>query len=70
RNKWQSPSRDLQVGDMVIIKKDNIPPQEWRLGLVLTTCPGTDNKVRVVNVRTCRGVFRRPVAKLVLLPTG
>ncbi|KAH8272647.1 hypothetical protein KR044_008485, partial [Drosophila immigrans] len=70
RNKWQSPSRDLQVGDMVIINEDNIPPQQWRLGCVLTTCPGTDNKVRVVYVRTCRGVFRRPVAKLVLLPTG
>ncbi|XP_051864235.1 uncharacterized protein LOC127566252 [Drosophila albomicans] len=24
RNKWQSPSRDLQIGDMVIIREENI----------------------------------------------
>ncbi|XP_062123020.1 uncharacterized protein LOC133836507 [Drosophila sulfurigaster albostrigata] len=70
RNKWQSPSRDLQIGDMVVIREENIPPQEWRLGRVLTACPGADERVRVVDIQTCRGVFRRPVAKLVLLPTG
>ncbi|XP_060665556.1 uncharacterized protein LOC132797796 [Drosophila nasuta] len=70
RNKWQSPSRDLQIGDMVVIREENIPPQEWRLGRVLTACPSADERVRVVDLQTCRGVFRRPVAKLVLLPTG
>ncbi|XP_062134720.1 uncharacterized protein LOC133844653 [Drosophila sulfurigaster albostrigata] len=70
RNKWQSPSRDLQFGDMVVIREENIPPQEWRLERVLTACPGADERVRVVDIQTCRGVFRRPVAKLVLLPTG
>ncbi|KAH8395426.1 hypothetical protein KR215_002432, partial [Drosophila sulfurigaster] len=70
RNKWQSPSRDLQIGDMMVIREENIPPQVLRLGRVLTACPGADERVRVVDIQTCRGVFRRPVAKLVLLPTG
>ncbi|XP_060665589.1 uncharacterized protein LOC132797835 [Drosophila nasuta] len=57
RNKWQSHSRDLQIGDMVIIREENIPPQEWRLGRVLTACPGADERVRVVDIQTvCRGV--------------
>ncbi|XP_064554390.1 uncharacterized protein LOC135439586 [Drosophila montana] len=69
RNKWQFPTRDLQVGDMVVIKEDNLPINEWRLGRVQLACPGTDDKVRVVDVLTARGVIRRPIAKLVLLPT-
>ncbi|XP_060665303.1 uncharacterized protein LOC132797563 [Drosophila nasuta] len=63
-------SISISIGDMVIIREENIPPQEWRLGRVLTTCPGADKRVRVVDIQTCRGVFHRPVAKLVLLPTG
>ncbi|XP_062122497.1 uncharacterized protein LOC133836179 [Drosophila sulfurigaster albostrigata] len=68
RTKWQSPTRNLRIGDMVVIKEDNLPSNEWRLGRVLTTCPGTDAKVRVVDVLTARGTIRRPVAKLILLP--
>ncbi|XP_062121532.1 uncharacterized protein LOC133835556 [Drosophila sulfurigaster albostrigata] len=68
RTKWQSPTRNLRIGDMVVIKEDNLPSNEWRLGRVLTTCPGTDSKVRVVDVLTARGTIRRPVAKLILLP--
>ncbi|XP_064556601.1 uncharacterized protein LOC135441074 [Drosophila montana] len=69
RNKWQSPTRDIQVGDMVIIKEENLTINEWRLGRVLLACPGIDDKVRVVDVLTARGVIRRPIARLVLLPT-
>ncbi|KAH8395425.1 hypothetical protein KR215_002433, partial [Drosophila sulfurigaster] len=68
RTKWQSPTWNLRIGDMVVIKEDNLPSNEWRLGRVLSTCPGTDTKVRVVDVLTARGTIRRPVAKLILLP--
>ncbi|XP_060665324.1 uncharacterized protein LOC132797577 [Drosophila nasuta] len=68
RTKWQSPTRNLRIGDMLVIKEDNLPSNEWRLGRGLTTCPGTDTKVRVVDVLTARGTIRRPVAKLILLP--
>ncbi|XP_051864162.1 uncharacterized protein LOC127566222 [Drosophila albomicans] len=68
KTKWQSPTWNLRIGDMVVIKEDNLPSNEWRLGRVLTTCPGTDAKVRVLDVLTARGTIRRPVAKLILLP--
>ncbi|XP_070141655.1 uncharacterized protein [Drosophila kikkawai] len=34
RNKWKFPSRDLQAGDMVVIKEESLPANEWRLGRI------------------------------------
>ncbi|KAH8334979.1 hypothetical protein KR074_000187, partial [Drosophila pseudoananassae] len=68
RNKWRAPTRDLCVGDMVIIKEDNLPSNEWRLGRVDAVYPGSDGHVRVIDIRTARGLVKRPVAKVVLLP--
>ncbi|KAH8385068.1 hypothetical protein KR200_001917, partial [Drosophila serrata] len=67
-NKWQAPSRDLRVGDMVVVKEDNLPSYEWRLGRVDAVFPGSDGRVLVVYIRTARGLLKRPVAKAVLLP--
>ncbi|XP_043642531.1 uncharacterized protein LOC122612775 [Drosophila teissieri] len=68
RNKWKFPTRDLQAGDMVVIKEENLPSNEWRLGRIQVVCPGVDGKVRVADALTARGVVRRPVAKMVRLP--
>lgn len=68
RSKWQLPTRNLQVGDMVVVKEDNLPVNEWRLGRIHSTYPGADDIVRVVDILTTRGVIKRPVTKLVLLP--
>nr|XP_041633398.1 uncharacterized protein LOC121503234 [Drosophila kikkawai] len=68
RTKWQVPTRNLEVGEMVIIKDDNLPSTEWRLGRIDSVFPGPDGHVRVVNIRTARGIVKRPVAKVVLLP--
>ncbi|XP_043065496.1 uncharacterized protein LOC122320916 [Drosophila ficusphila] len=68
RNKWQTPSRDIQVDDMVVVKEDNMPSNEWRLGRVVSVLPGADSRVRVVEIRTARGTITRPIHKLVLLP--
>nr|XP_041633540.1 uncharacterized protein LOC121503294 [Drosophila kikkawai] len=69
RNKWRAPARNLQVGDMVVVKEDNLPSNEWRLGRIDAVFPGADGHVRVVDIRTARGLIKRPIAKLVLLPT-
>ncbi|XP_041631135.1 uncharacterized protein [Drosophila kikkawai] len=49
RNKWKFPSRDLQAGDMVVIKEESLPANEWRLGRIQLVCPGADGKIRVYN---------------------
>lgn len=52
-----------------MIKEENIPPNEWRLGRVLKLHPGKDNRVRVAEIFTQNGVITRPIVKLVMLPT-
>ncbi|XP_065356083.1 uncharacterized protein LOC135950472 [Calliphora vicina] len=69
RNKWKFALKDLEVGDMVVIKEDNMPTNEWRLGRVEKLHRGKDGHVRVVGVKTARGSIIRPVVKLVVLPT-
>ncbi|XP_043064528.1 uncharacterized protein LOC122320485 [Drosophila ficusphila] len=69
RNKWQVPDRNIQVGDMVVVKEDNIPSNDWRLGRVVSVYPGADRRVGVIDVLTSRGTIKRPVHKVVLLPT-
>ncbi|CAL8137779.1 unnamed protein product [Orchesella dallaii] len=51
RFKWTTSDRDLQVGDIVLVKEDNHPPMKWKAGRVIKAHPGQDNKVRVVTVR-------------------
>ncbi|KAH8283297.1 hypothetical protein KR054_006241, partial [Drosophila jambulina] len=68
RNKWRAPTRNLRAGDMVMVKEDNLPSNEWRLGRIDAVFPGFDGHVRVVDIRTARGLIKRPIAKVVLLP--
>ena len=37
------------------------------LAKVINTCPGNDGIVRVVDIKTSKGTYRRPVHKLALL---
>lgn len=68
RIKWKYPQRNFSIGDLVIIRQDKLPPNEWRLGRIEKVFPGHDNNVRVAEIRTSTGVIRRPIVKLVLLP--
>lgn len=69
RTKWLSESRNIRVGDLVIVKEDNLAPIKWKLGRIQEVYPGTDGLVRNVAVRTATGVYKRPIVKLgVLLP--
>jgi len=68
RPKWLNHRKDLQIGDLVIIKDENLPPQKWKLGRVITLHPGSDGIVRVTTLRTAEGELKRPIAKLCLLP--
>ena len=68
-NKWHHPSRNLAIGDIVLLKEDGIVQTRWPLARVLEVYSGTDGIVRVARVKTERGTYKRPVTKLaVLLP--
>lgn len=68
RSKWRQDSSNIKIGSMVLLKEDNRPTMHWPLGRVVELHPGSDNKVRVVSVRTSSGIVRRAVHKVCPLP--
>lgn len=70
RPKWNTVQRDFKIGNMVIIKEDNLPPSKWKLGRIVQIFPGSDGHVRTVEVFTMKRIYKRPITKLALLPWG
>ncbi|XP_065203485.1 uncharacterized protein LOC135833643 [Planococcus citri] len=67
RHKWTDPARSYQIDDIVLIQ-ENTSPLTWPLARVIHLHPGSDDVVRVVDLRTRNGsTLRRPVAKLIPL---
>lgn len=79
RQKWHVPRRNLQVNDVVIIKEEILPRNQWQLARVVDTTEDSDGLVRRVRVQvgTPRSlktnspskpsIIERPIRKLVLL---
>lgn len=65
--RWR-PAINIEVGKMVLICDENLPPMRWKLGRIEQTHPGLDGVVRVVTIRTASGSFKRPVERVCLLP--
>lgn len=68
RPKWRNIADNLKINDMVLLRDERLPALQWALARVIATHPGDDGLVRVVTIRTSTGDFKRPVAKLCLLP--
>ena len=67
RRKWNYPTQNLNVGNLVVIQTDNIPRSHWPLGCIIETYPGVDGVVRTVKVKTPSNDLLRPAQKLCLL---
>ncbi|XP_037942525.1 uncharacterized protein LOC119675398 [Teleopsis dalmanni] len=65
RIKWKTQSANIQLGDMVIIKEDNVPVMQWPLGRIVHVYKGTDGRIRVADVKTSTGILN----PLLLTPT-
>lgn len=68
RPKWTSYTEPPVVGDLVLLREDNVPPLEWRRGRIISVFPGKDGVVRVVQVRTATGILTRPTNRIIKLP--
>lgn len=66
-NKWHYPARNLEVGDVVVLKGDNTLPTRWPLARVVQVHRRNDGLVRVATVKTARGTYKRPANKIALL---
>ena len=67
RSKWQSASKNLKSGDVVMVLDERSVRGQWPLGRVMEAYAGSDGLVRSVRVKTRAGYFVRPVTKLCLL---
>lgn len=68
RPKWRKIQENLKLNDLVIIKDDRLPPNEWTLGKITDLHPGKDDLVRVVSIKTKNGTYKRCVSKICKLP--
>lgn len=70
RKKWHTDRRNLQVGDVVLLKDSQARRTEWPTGLVVKPVPSKDNMVRKVEVKVVKQgtpkVYLRPIAEVVL----
>ena len=67
RQKWKNPQRDFNVDDVVLIKDQELFVRSWPLAIITKLHTGPDGRVRAVTLRTQKGVYTRPIIKLVLL---
>jgi len=42
--KWKTEKTNLTINDIVLIQDNNTPPLKWKLGQVIETHTGTDDK--------------------------
>ena len=70
RTKWFTPKRNMQFGDVVIVKGENEPRNQWKLGRLVERSVGDDGLVRKVKVAIAdphidsKGKRRRPLVQL------
>lgn len=71
RGRWQNKQPNLQIGDIVVIKEDNIAPQHWLLAKIIEVHPGSNGCVRNVTLKCGNGsTLQRAIQKLCKLPVG
>ncbi|XP_037929746.1 uncharacterized protein LOC119664302 [Teleopsis dalmanni] len=68
RYKWKQQKANLCQGNLVIIKDDNLPMYKWPLGRVQQVYEGEDGLVRVADIKTANGIFKRPLRSLAPYP--
>ena len=66
-SKWHHLTRNIAVGDIVLLREDNTMSNTWPMGRITKVHQGQDGFVRTVTVQTTTGEYRRPVVKIALL---
>jgi hypothetical protein len=59
---WRHRATPIRVGEVVLVREDNVKRMEWMMGLIVEVFPSaSDGIIRSVNVKTASGVLRQPV---------
>ncbi|XP_022817401.1 uncharacterized protein LOC111350200 isoform X1 [Spodoptera litura] len=68
RPKWLKRCKELDIGNIVLIKNEQLPPGKWALGRIVTKYPGADGVTRVYGVKSGDSITKRSFNKLCPLP--
>ncbi len=71
RRKWHTNRPNIKEGDIVLMKEAQVKRNDWPLALVTRVFPGSDDKVRKIEIKVtkdgnCR-TYLRPVSQVILL---
>ncbi|XP_033220888.1 uncharacterized protein LOC117175287 [Belonocnema kinseyi] len=52
RSKWKTATKqeDIEIGTLIVIKEENLPPMNWKIGRINEVHPGQDGVIRAVTV--------------------
>lgn len=68
KKKWSKPNQNVNVGDLVMLHEDHVPPLKWPMARVIEVHRGQDGFVRVVTVKTAHSEFKRAITRISPLP--
>lgn len=69
RQKNRVICNNVHPGLKVLLHVDNTPSLHWPVGKIVQVYPGRDNLIRVVDVQTADGIYKRAISKIAVLPT-
>ncbi|XP_071830327.1 uncharacterized protein [Apostichopus japonicus] len=71
RKKWVDRRPNLKIGNVVLLKDNQVSRNEWPLGIIDKVYPDADGSVRKIDVRVAKDgkakVFLRPITQVILL---
>jgi len=67
RSKWNKPTRNFKLCDIILLKTEYTPRAHWPLAKVIEVYPGKDGYIRSVKIELADTTLVRPVNKLCLL---
>lgn len=71
RRKWQDAHPNVKEGDLVLLRDAQVKRNLWPMALVTKAHPGSDGKVRKLELKVTKGgtvkTFFRPVTDVVVL---
>ncbi|XP_071056934.1 uncharacterized protein [Onthophagus taurus] len=66
--KWFNQRNLPQIGQLVLIRDERLPPAKWSLARILQIHSGADGHARVATLKTANSTLVRPFTKLSIFP--
>lgn len=60
-SKWKTPSQNLELGQLVLLKDGNDKYIDWKLARISKTHKGDDELVPVIELNTSTGILGRNI---------